>query len=85
MTLSELRPGQVAVVTGYGAEGEGLDSATTRQYRAKLLALGLTRGAKVRFIHEAPLGDPIEIEVRGFHLSLRKAEASVLNVRQIIV
>ncbi len=84
MTLSELKPGQVAVVTGYGAEGD-VDSATARRYRAKLLALGLTRGAKVRFIHEAPLGDPIEIEVRGFHLSLRKDEASVLNVRQIVV
>lgn len=84
MTLNELKPGQVAVVTGYGTEGD-IDSATARGYRTKLLALGLTRGAKVRFIHEAPLGDPIEIEVRGFHLSLRKAEASVLNVRQIVV
>ena len=85
MTLSELKPGQVAVVTGYGAEGNDVDNATARRYRAKLLALGLTRGAKVRFIHEAPLGDPIEIEVRGFHLSLRKDEASVLNVRQIMI
>ena len=84
MTLSELRPGQVAIVTGYGAEGNEVDNATARQYRAKLLALGLTRGAKVRFVNQAPLGDPIEIEVRGFHLSLRKSEASVLNVRQIV-
>jgi len=83
MTLSEMKSGQVAVVTGYGAEGDGVDNATARRYRAKLLALGLTKGAKVRFINQAPLGDPIEIEVRGFHLSLRKDEAAVVKVIQV--
>lgn len=83
MTLNDMKPGEVAVITGYGAEGDGGDTADARRYRAKLLALGLTRGAKIRFVNEAPMGDPVEIEVRGFHLTLRKAEAAVLKVRKI--
>ena len=83
MTLSEMKPGQVAIITGYGASSDEEDSASSRRYRAKLLALGLTRGAKIRLVNEAPLGDPIDIEVRGFHLSLRKDEASVLKVRLV--
>jgi len=83
MTLNELKPGNIAIVTGYETGEDNSDSDTTRQYRAKLLALGLTRGTKVRLISHAPLGDPIKIEVRGFELSLRKDEASILSVRQI--
>lgn len=83
MTLNEMKPGHSAIITGYGAGNDDIDTETTRQYRTKLLALGLTRGTKIRFVGEAPLGDPIEIEVRGFHLTLRKAEANVLTVRRI--
>ena len=46
----------------------------------KLLALGLTRGAEVFKIKTAPLGDPMEIELRSYRLSLRKAEADVVLV-----
>ena len=83
MTLNEMKAGHVAIITGYGAGDDTTDTATARQYRAKLLALGLTRGTKVRFINEAPLGDPVEIEVRGFRLTLRKAETNVLKVRRV--
>ena len=71
-SLSNLVRGMKAQVVGY-AEGNPA-------YRAKLLSLGLTRGAIVQLVNQAPLGDPIEIEVRGFHLSLRKAEAAVVEV-----
>ena len=71
-SLSSLVKGMKAKVVGY-AEGNPA-------YRAKLLSLGLTRGAIVQLVNQAPLGDPIEIEVRGFHLSLRKAEAAVVEV-----
>lgn len=71
-SLSNLVRGVKAKVVGY-AEGNPA-------YRAKLLSLGLTRGAIVQLVNQAPLGDPIEIEVRGFHLSLRKAEAAVVEV-----
>jgi ferrous iron transport protein A len=72
MKLRELAPGQRAVVTGYAAA----DPA----YRAKLLAMGLTRGVVLTLVRVAPLGDPVKVEVRGYSLSLRKAEADALDV-----
>ncbi|MDR1530488.1 MAG: ferrous iron transport protein A [Burkholderiales bacterium] len=54
------------------------DSATP--FRRKLLAMGITPGCYLRVVRVAPLGDPIEIEMRGFHLCLRKAEAAAIAV-----
>jgi ferrous iron transport protein A len=51
-------------------------------YREKLLAMGLTRGTEFTVKRVAPLGDPVEIHVRGFALSLRKNEAAALLVEQ---
>ncbi|WP_337996656.1 FeoA family protein [Oleispirillum naphthae] len=51
-------------------------------YRRKLLALGLTKGAAFRVTRVAPLGDPVEIVVRGFSLSLRRAEADIILVEK---
>ena len=48
--------------------------------RARLLEMGLTTGAELQFIRAAPLGDPLEIEVRGYRLSLRKQEARQIRV-----
>jgi ferrous iron transport protein A len=73
--ISELRPGDRARIVGYGA-GE-------KSYRAKLLAMGLTRGAELTFVKRAPLGDPIEVEVRGFALSLRRSEAEQLELERL--
>jgi len=56
---------------------------TARDYKRKLLAMGLTPGTELRVTRHAPLGDPTEIEVRGFHLSLRKDEANALVVESI--
>lgn len=56
---------------------------TSRDYKRKLLAMGLTPGTELRVTRHAPLGDPTEIEVRDFHLSLRKAEADALIVTPI--
>ena len=47
-------------------------------YRTKLLSMGLTRGTEIQLLKYAPLGDPVEILVRGFKLSLRKAESEIL-------
>lgn len=52
-------------------------------YRQKLLAMGLTPGTHFVVKRVAPLGDPIEIFVRGYSLSLRKNEASVLRVERV--
>lgn len=56
---------------------------TARDYKRKLLAMGLTPGTELRVTRHAPLGDPTEIEVRGFHLSLRKDEANALVVESV--
>lgn len=74
-TLSELKVGDRARVAGYTATGQG--------FRRKLLSMGLTPGAEIAIARVAPLGDPVEIRVRGSSLSLRKEEAAVLNVEQL--
>jgi len=74
-TLETMRTGETVEITGYQPGHPA--------YRAKLLALGLTRGARLTLKNIAPLGDPVELEVRGYRLSLRKAEAAVLNVKAV--
>lgn len=52
--------------------------------RQRLLEMGLTSGSAVEFIRTAPLGDPIEILIRGYRLSLRKQEAESVLVERVI-
>lgn len=60
--------------------------ATVRTFRCaaplmqRLLEMGLTRGTEVEVIRVAPLGDPMEIRLRGYYLSLRKAEAGLIEI-----
>ncbi|MCS6960796.1 MAG: FeoA family protein [Pseudanabaenaceae cyanobacterium SKYGB_i_bin29] len=77
MNPQEVKLGQAPIgsrlrVVGYAATG--------REYKQKLLAMGLTPGVEIVVKRHAPLGDPTEIEVRGFALSLRKDEAAALRV-----
>ena len=51
--------------------------------RQRLLEMGLTKGSSVEFIRTAPMGDPIEILVRGYRLSLRKQEAESVLVERV--
>lgn len=74
LSLSEMRSGDTGVVAGY------TDSSS--QYRAKLLSMGLTPGVAFKIVRYAPMGDPIELEVRGYRLSLRRQEAQILEVRK---
>ena len=69
--LSELKPGDRTRVTA--VEGEG-DAAR------RLMDLGLIRGTTVEVVRMAPLGDPIEVRIRGFMLSLRRTEADHITV-----
>jgi len=71
-TLGALKPGETARITGYASEDAG--------YRHQLLALGLTPGAQVAVVRFAPLGDPMQIRVRGVALFLRKADANIIRV-----
>lgn len=52
-------------------------------YRHKLISMGLIPGTELFVSRKAPLGDPIEIMVRGFALSLRKDEADILELKEI--
>ena len=54
-----------------------------KAYRHRLLAMGLTPGTEFTLVRKAPLGDPIEIRLRGYALSLRQHEASLLQIEQI--
>ena len=70
--LDELGIGDVARVTGY--------SDRTSSYRRRLLSMGLTPGSVVKVVRKAPLGDPIEIDLRGTSLSVRKEEARIVSI-----
>lgn len=52
----------------------------SRSYRQKLLSMGLTPGTEFEVTRHAPMGDPVEIRVRGFSLMLRKQEADMLII-----
>jgi len=71
MTLDQLRPGKKAAITRIDGDGPLIQ---------RLMALGLLEGSDVMVIRTALGGDPIEIEVMGYTLSLRRAEASQINV-----
>lgn len=56
---------------------------SAKAYRKRLLAMGLIPGTEFIITRFAPLGDPVEIKIRGFSLTLRKNEASVLLIEKI--
>ncbi len=72
--LGNMAAGEQGIVTGYTKD--------SKNYRAKLLAMGLTKDTSFTITRMAPLGDPVEIKVRGFALSLRKKEAATVMVRR---
>lgn len=74
-TLGELKAGESARISGYAN-----DDAS---YRHQLLALGLTPGARLEVVRFAPLGDPMEVRVRGSSLFLRKADATAIRVEKL--
>ncbi|MEG0295223.1 MAG: FeoA family protein [Clostridium sp.] len=71
MTLRELVPGEVGTIISVGQKGP---------VRRRLMDMGVTPGVDVKIIKVAPLGDPIEINIRGYELSLRKDEAEQIEV-----
>jgi len=71
--LDEMAVGSTARI----ADVTGADSTALR-----LLEMGLTPGATVRVVGRAPLGDPWEFEVRGYRLSIRRAEAARVTLER---
>lgn len=70
-TLKEVKVGEDAVVKRLHGEG-----ATKR----RIMDMGITKGTTVHVRKVAPLGDPIELTVRGYELSIRKADAEMIEV-----
>jgi len=75
MGLKNLVIGDLAKIVGFEPSGKA--------YRKKLLAMGLTPGTEFSVTRFAPMGDPVEIKLRGFALTLRKDEASVLQIEKL--
>ncbi len=71
MTLNELKTGATAVITAVGGDGA---------LRCRLLDMGLIPHTRVVLQKVAPMGDPIEIRVRGYELTLRVEEAEKIEV-----
>lgn len=72
MKIKDLAIGASGRVVGY--------SGVDREYRHKLLRMGLVKGATVTLIRKAPMGDPVEVKLKGFNLTLRKAESEVVEI-----
>ena len=74
MTLDQLQPGERATIVEIGGDDKAAD---------RLMEMGLVEGTPLQVIRFAPLGDPIEIEIRGYHLTLRRAEAAQVVVEKL--
>ncbi|MBF0551620.1 MAG: ferrous iron transport protein A [Deltaproteobacteria bacterium] len=74
MNLSGLRPGERGKITRIGAVGP---------IRRRLMDMGVLVGVQVRVEKVAPLGDPIEITIKSYKLSLRKKEAEEITVEAV--
>ena len=70
-TLKDVKVGETAVVVRLHGEGA---------VKRRIMDMGLTRGTEVHVRKVAPLGDPIEVTVRGYELSLRKADAEMIEI-----
>ena len=71
-TLRNTRCGETVTVTKLGGEGA---------LKRRIMDMGITKGTSIYVRKVAPLGDPVEVTVRGYELSLRKADADLIEVR----
>jgi Fe2+ transport system protein FeoA len=72
-TLDRLQPGESGTIE--------LIQTPNYRIRQRLLEMGLTKGILLKVIRFAPMGDPIEIAIRGYHLSLRIEEAKTITLQ----
>ncbi len=70
-TLDQLKPGESGIIQAVGGQGA---------LRRRLLEMGLTPGTRVMVQKMAPSGDPIEIHIRGYQLTLRKEDAAEISL-----
>ena len=72
MTLKEAKTGQTVTVEKLNGEGA---------VKRRIMDMGITKGVEIYVRKVAPLGDPVEITVRGYELSVRKADAEMVEVQ----
>lgn len=72
--LSNIKIGQKATVLKVNGEGA---------LKRRIMDMGVTKGTEVFITKTAPLGDPLEINVRGYHLTIRKNDAKTILVKEI--
>ncbi|MCI5696114.1 MAG: ferrous iron transport protein A [Spirochaetia bacterium] len=70
MTLKEVKPGTTVLVTKVSGEGA---------IKRRIMDMGITKGIEIYVRKVAPLGDPVEVTVRGYELSVRKADAELID------
>ena len=71
-SLKDLKPGETALVVKLHGEGG---------VKRRIMDMGITKGCQVFVRKVAPLGDPIEVTVRGYELSIRKADGGMIEVK----
>lgn len=74
MTLRDLKVGQSGVI---------LKNNTSGALKQRFMDMGITKGVVVKVLKIAPLGDPIEIEIRGYNLSIRKSDAQKIEIEEV--
>ena len=72
MTLRDVKTGQTVFVEKLNGEGA---------IKRRIMDMGITKGVEIYVRKVAPLGDPIEVTVRGYELSIRKADAELIQVK----
>lgn len=75
-TLNKVKCGRTVTVTKITGQGA---------VKRRIMDMGITKGTVIHIRKTAPLGDPVEITVRGYELSLRKADAQMIEVEQNII
>ena len=74
MTLRDLKVGQSGIIRKNGTSGA---------LKQRFMDMGITKGTLVKVLKIAPLGDPIEIEIRDYHLSIRKIDAQKIEIEEV--
>ncbi len=72
MTLRDVKTGQTVSVEKLNGEGA---------IKRRIMDMGITKGVEIYVRKVAPLGDPVEVTVRGYELSIRKADAELIQVK----
>ena len=73
MTLRDVKPGETVTVAKLLGEGA---------VKRRIMDMGITKGIEVYVRKVAPLGDPVEVTVRGYELSIRKADAELIEIQR---